>query len=131
MKDPLVQLAIWTAAWYQHMYDFREQLVGAGPKPAFGSVLLIQVVGHAWHLYIEHDTASSIDIYEPESLGSTDGLIPIYVLYNSLEAIKEWVKDTFCTNMQTWLMSDALFGGDENARPSGVARAESTTPQAS
>jgi hypothetical protein len=31
--DPLVQLGIWTAAWYQRMYDLRTYLVGPGPKP--------------------------------------------------------------------------------------------------
>jgi hypothetical protein len=31
--DPLVQLGIWTAAWYQRMYDLRTALIGPGPKP--------------------------------------------------------------------------------------------------
>lgn len=31
--DTMVQLGIWTVAWYQRMYNLREALVGAGPKP--------------------------------------------------------------------------------------------------
>lgn len=37
--DPLVQLGIWTAAWYQRMYGLRESLLGVGPKPRLVSHL--------------------------------------------------------------------------------------------
>lgn len=110
-KDPLVQLAIWTAAWYQHMCDLREHLVGAGPKPPLGSVLLVQVVGHTWQLYFAHDIQSAIDIYGPIPLGSTDNILSAYVLLNSLEAIKRWTEDTFYSSMKRWFLCDSSLEG--------------------
>ncbi|KAK7739072.1 hypothetical protein SLS53_005970 [Cytospora paraplurivora] len=103
-QDPLVQLGIWTAAWYQRMYDLREQLTGPGPKPRLVSVPLIQVVGHSWHVYFACDVGTSVDIFGPIGLGSTDGLMSLYVLLSSLEAIKEWAESTFHAGMETWFL---------------------------
>lgn len=58
-REPLIQLGIWTAAWYQRMYDLRERCVGAGPKPRLVSVPILQVVGHHWQAYFCCDAGTS------------------------------------------------------------------------
>lgn len=136
--DPLVQLGIWTAAWYQRMYDLRTSLVGPGPKPPLVrivasddqtiqdksltalqvSVPIIQVVGHAWQVYFVQDAGTSINVYGPLSLGSTETIVSMYSLLSSLEAVKDWVQDVFRPGMETWLMCD-VQGQQEIAAEAG------------
>lgn len=102
-QDPLIQLGIWTAAWYQHMYDLRVHLVGPGPKPRLVSVPLIQVVGHQWQVYFAQDMGDSINVYGPVPLGSTASILSIYALLTSLEAVKRWIEGAFCIGLEAWL----------------------------
>lgn len=102
--ESIMQLGLWTAAWYKHMYGLREHLAGPGPKPSFGSILLIQIIGHTWQVYCVHDSSSSIDVRGPFLLGSTDGITSVYVLLKSLEAIRRWTEDTFYTSVQRWFL---------------------------
>lgn len=124
--DPLVQLGIWTAAWYQRMYDLRTSLVGPGPNPRLVriiasdnqpipdklltalqvSVPIIQVVGHAWQVYFAQDAGTSTNVYGPLSLGSTETIVSMYGLLSSLEAIRDWVQDVFRPGIETWLTCD-------------------------
>ncbi|POS75351.1 hypothetical protein DHEL01_v206248 [Diaporthe helianthi] len=106
-QDPLVQLGIWTGAWYKHMYDLREYLAGPGPKPRLVSVPVIQVVGHQWQVYFAQDMGESIIIHGPIPLGSTANILSIYGLLASLEAVKQWVEGAFCTGLEAWLTPEA------------------------
>jgi hypothetical protein len=84
--EPIVQLGIWTAVWYQRMYDLRERRVGAGPKPRLVSVPIIQVTGHRWEVYFCCDAGTSFQVYGPVSIGSTQDVVSFYVLLNSFTA---------------------------------------------
>lgn len=105
-QDPLIQLGVWTAAWYQRMYDLRLQLTGPGPKPQLISVPLIQVVGHQWQVYFAQDMGASLNIHGPVPLGSTASILQIYGLLASLEAVKQWIEGAFCTGLEAWLMPE-------------------------
>lgn len=108
--DPAVQLGIWTVAWYEHMYDLRSRLFGVGPKPRLVSTLIIEAVGHNWQIYFACDRGSLVEAYGPVHIGSTDSLLSLYALLSSLQAIKDWIKTTFYTEIQSW------FSGWESSR---------------
>ncbi|KAI1291530.1 hypothetical protein F5Y03DRAFT_376564 [Xylaria venustula] len=104
-QDPLVQLGIWTAAWHKRMSFLRSQMSWADSSVAsqrLVSLPLIQAIGHQWHVFFACDTDSSITVYGPVFLGSTDNLISLYTLLASLRAIKEWVESEFHSAMKTW-----------------------------
>lgn len=103
-EDPMIQLGIWTVAWYQRMYDLREVVVGAGPKPQLVSVPIIRVVSHNWFVYFVCDARTSIEVYGPVSLGSTENMTSMYALLRSLEAIKDWMLSVFYNSLKTWFM---------------------------
>lgn len=111
--DPLIQLGIWTVAWYQRMYDLREARVGAGPKPRLVSVPLLQVVGHQWQAYFCCDAGTSLQVYGPVSIGSTEDVVSLYVLLSSLAAIKAWIADTFHASIEAWFLCDDVSEGQE------------------
>lgn len=113
-EDPMIQLGIWTVAWYQRMYDLREALVGAGPKPQLVSVPIIQVVAHNWYVYFVCDATTSIEVYGPVSLGSTENMTSMYVLLRSLEAIKEWMLSVFYNSLKTWFVCDEIPERDKD-----------------
>ncbi|KAI0105709.1 hypothetical protein GGR51DRAFT_560181 [Nemania sp. FL0031] len=112
VKDPLVQLSVWTAAWHKRMYGLRWHLglmkiacqQPTTPQPRLVTLPLIQIVGHSWQLYFACDLEESIRIYGPLPIGSTDSILSIYVLMKSLEAIRKWIEDTFYNNMKSWFM---------------------------
>ncbi|GAP91801.1 hypothetical protein SAMD00023353_6700460 [Rosellinia necatrix] len=104
-QDPLIQLGIWTAAWHKRMLYLRSQLTWSGhtmTKQQLISLPLIRVVGHQWHVFFACDGGDSITIYGPISLGSTDDLISLYVLFASLKAIKAWIESEFYEGMKAW-----------------------------
>lgn len=115
--DPLVQLGVWTAAWYQRMYDLREARVGAGPKPRLVSVPIIQVISHQWHIYFCCDAGTSIEVYGPVSLGSTEDLVSTYILLSCLEALKSWITDTFRKSIGEWFLCDDDEEGNDAQGP--------------
>ncbi|KAG6354871.1 hypothetical protein INS49_003952 [Diaporthe citri] len=102
--DSFAQLGIWAAAWHKRMYDLRERLVRAGPKPCLVSMPLVQVRGHQWNVFFACDRGTSIDVYGPLSLGSTDRITSIYNLLRSLEAMKRWVVGTYYDSMKQWFL---------------------------
>lgn len=106
-QDPLIQLGIWTAAWYEHMYDLRTVLAGPGPKPPLVSVPIFQVIGHQWYVYFVQDAVTSLNVYGPISLGSSVNVISMYILLNSLEAVRVWIEGTFRVSLEAWFMLDS------------------------
>lgn len=104
--DTFVQLGIWVAAWHKRMYDLRSCLIRAAPKPSLVSVPLVQVIGHTWHVYFACDRGTSIDVYGPVGLGSTESILSIYALLGSLEAMRDWVETTFYSSLQSWFMCE-------------------------
>lgn len=118
VRDPLLQLGIWVAAWHERMSQvraFRSQAVKLSAedeerKQLLGdrlvSVPLIVVTSHEWEVYFACDNQASIGMYGPISLGSTKNLLSAYVLLASLEAIGNWVRTTFCDGMRTWILCD-------------------------
>lgn len=113
--DPLIQLGIWTVAWYQRMYDLREARVGAGPKPRLVSVPILQVVGHHWQAYFCCDAGTSLQVYGPVSIGSTEDVASFYVLLSSLTAIKTWITETFHGSIAAWFLCDEKSEESEQA----------------
>lgn len=108
--DALLQLGIWTAAWHRRMYALRESLVRSLPPkyPAPAARLpplpLIHVIGHHWTLYFAHDNGDSATIYKALTIGSTDGLLEIYTLLASLQALQAWVLGAFRASMESWFL---------------------------
>jgi len=111
-QDPLIQLGIWTAAWYEHMYDLRTRLTGPGPKPPLVSVPIIQVIGHHWYIYFVEDATSSLNVYGPISLGSSVNVISMYTLLSSLEAMRVWIEETFRIGLESWFVPNRDTGQD-------------------
>ncbi|KAJ8126508.1 hypothetical protein O1611_g7131 [Lasiodiplodia mahajangana] len=115
VKDPLIQLSVWTAAWHKRMYGLRWHLglmkiarqEPTTPRPRLVTLPLIQIFGHNWQLYFACDMEESIHIYGPLPIGSTDSILSIYVLMKSLGAIREWVESTFYGNMKSWFMCNS------------------------
>lgn len=105
-KDPMVQLAYWTAAWHKRMASLRRnQGREAGPADRLVSLPLIQVVRHQWSIYYAVDMGTSIKIYGPQAIGSTStggGVGDIYALISSLRSIKQWIETTYRRSMESW-----------------------------
>ncbi|KAJ8133200.1 hypothetical protein O1611_g417 [Lasiodiplodia mahajangana] len=117
--DPLIQLGLWTAAWYKRMRFLRRELFAvqvAGMKGIIDerglqqlreqerkkrliTVPVITVVGHQWDIYFAMFD-ESITMHGPVELGSTRTLMQIYALVASLRAIETWVQTTFKTAME-------------------------------
>lgn len=118
--DPLVQLGIWTASWHRRLCYLRHEAQRRYglplPQRRLVTVPLIQVVGHEWHLYFACFGVSSITVYGPMRMGSTETLLETYALVASLQAIKEWVKTTFFTAMEEWF----LYNPSQGPQKSGV-----------
>lgn len=100
------------------MYDLREALVGAGPKPRLISMPLIQVVGHQWYIYFVCDRGTLLDGYGPVSLGFMESTTSTYVLLISLEAIKTWMLGTFASSLCAWFVCDEDENEDHRAEGS-------------
>ncbi|KAH8754076.1 hypothetical protein F5883DRAFT_688463 [Diaporthe sp. PMI_573] len=79
--DSFAQLGIWAAAWHKRMFE------GINGTFVFAC-----------------DRGSSIDVYGPVTLGSTDRILSIYALLQSLEAMREWVVGTYNTSMKEWFL---------------------------
>lgn len=101
--DSFAQLGLWVAAWHKRMYDLLD-LLRTGPKPRLVSIPLVQVRGHQWNMFFACDRGSSIDVFGPVSLGSTDRILSIYALLRSLEALRDWVVGTYHTSMKQWFL---------------------------
>ncbi|KAJ8128780.1 hypothetical protein O1611_g4852 [Lasiodiplodia mahajangana] len=116
IRDPLLQLGIWVAAWHERMAQvrtFRSQAVKLTAEERVQlfstrlvSVPLIVVNSFDWEVYFACDNQSSVSMYGPMSLGSTKTLLSAYVLLTSLEAIGKWVGTTFCDSIKTWVLCD-------------------------
>lgn len=119
--DPLVQLGIWTASWHRRLCYLRHEAqrrYGLGLlQRRLVTVLLIQVVEHEWYLYFACFGVSSITMYGPMRMGSTETLLETYALVASLQAIREWVQTTFFSAMEEWF----LYNPSQGLQESGVA----------
>lgn len=131
--DPLLQLGVWTAAWYKRMSFLRRDVFATSvasvrdeeqllrlrqleQQRRLVPVPLITVVGHQWDLYFAFfDAATSITLHGPVKIGCTESIMEIYVLVDSLKAVREWVQSTFKAAMEDW------FGVDTRAVPDGPA----------
>ncbi|KAI1824804.1 hypothetical protein F4861DRAFT_227731 [Xylaria intraflava] len=116
LRDPLLQLGIWIAAWHERMSQvrtFRSQTLKLGAderKQLFGarlvSVPLIVVTSYEWEVYFACDNQSSVNMYGPVSLGSTKSLLSAYALLASLEAIGDWIRTIFYNGIKAWILCD-------------------------
>ncbi len=129
-RDPLLQLSIWVAAWHRRMYYLRAwksfraneddsdsgDLGGAGgdnitEQSRFPiklvSVPLIIIMEHEWSIYFACDKTTSITLYGPFSLGSTNNIVSLYALISSLRAIKVWIETTFYQGLKHWFLDEA------------------------
>lgn len=120
----LSQLGLWAAAGHKRLYQLRNKLFPPPisswqqgdanvstirpTQPRLVSMPLIQVVGHGWHLYFACDMSSSIHVYGPIRLGSTEDIVDLYALVASLGYIKEWIETEFCDAMETWFMRESV-----------------------
>lgn len=109
-EEPIHQLGMWAAAWHRRMAILREALFPlrgidekAGTRsPRLVTLPLVQVVGHLWQVHFAADLGSSIQIYGPMTIGSTENILETYVLLASLGALKRWVEGTFQDGMKSW-----------------------------
>ncbi|KAI1263783.1 hypothetical protein F5Y18DRAFT_437816 [Xylariaceae sp. FL1019] len=122
--DPLTRLVIWVAAWHKYMRRVRFD-VGLSKLPEglptndedndvpqeeptarceLVTVPLITIDGHKWEIYYARDEGSTIGIYGPENLGSTETLVGLYALVASLEALHRWIANDFWHRMEEWYM---------------------------
>ncbi|KAI9766456.1 MAG: hypothetical protein M1840_006563 [Geoglossum simile] len=95
-SNPLVQLAIWTAAGYNRQLELlkcKEQEPELPPIPA------LVVTGHHWEYYIAYRQASGAIIMQgPKHFGTTLDHIGIYGIIRGLQAIMKWG----CNDWQPW-----------------------------
>lgn len=118
LDDPLVQLGIWTASWHRRLCYLRHEAQRRyglpHPQRRLVTVPLIQVVGHEWHLYFACFGVSSITVYGPMRMGSTETLLETYALVASLQAIQEWVQTSFFSAMEEWFLCNPSQGPQES-----------------
>ncbi|GKU08814.1 unnamed protein product [Fusarium langsethiae] len=94
-----VQLAIWTAAWYQRLRAARST-----KSPI--AIPVIQVHGNVWTVMFAVDDNDKILLLDQSvRIGDTANVVGIYQLLASLRVIAKWIDTTF----RTWL-SDFLDG---------------------
>ncbi|KAI1421245.1 hypothetical protein F5Y12DRAFT_38763 [Xylaria sp. FL1777] len=111
-RDPLLQLAIWVAAWHQRMGQLRTIRLRHAMRvndndlkqPKLVSVPLIVATGHDWDIYFACDEGSSITLRGPLRIGSTATDLQLHTLLYSLKAVKSWIKKTFYRSMCDWFM---------------------------
>ncbi|KAH8159240.1 hypothetical protein CIB48_g8994 [Xylaria polymorpha] len=123
-RDPLLQLAIWVAAWHQRMGQLRTirlrhaMRVNDPKQPKLVSVPLIVATGHDWDIYFACDEGSSITLRGPLRIGSTATDLQLHILLCSLKAVKSWIKKTFYRSMCDWFMCSVdRVEGTELGRP--------------
>lgn len=126
-RDPILQLCIWTAAWYQRMYDLREDLIGAGPKPPLVSVPVVQIVGHTWQAYFICDRGSYFELLGPVEIGSTQDVLSLYGLLNALKAIKEWIMGPYVAGLEEWFICRPVDGQGRDVAVDSLAASADTS----
>ncbi|KAI0410651.1 hypothetical protein F5X98DRAFT_87593 [Xylaria grammica] len=116
-RDPVLQLAIWAAAWHKRMADLRSWMLmmqgsitdlSQARHPKLVSLPLIAVTGHDWDVYFACDEGQSIILRGPVPLGSTKSTLQIFALLASLRAVKKWTVDTFYTGLEAWFLSEQV-----------------------
>ncbi|GAW23549.1 hypothetical protein ANO14919_131130 [Xylariales sp. No.14919] len=114
-RDPVLQLAIWAAAWHKRMADLRSWMLmmqdsitdlSEARHPKLVSLPLIAVTGHDWDVYFACDEGHSLVLRGPAPLGSTKSTLQIFALLASLKAMKKWTVDTFYTGLEAWFLSE-------------------------
>ncbi|KAG6354874.1 hypothetical protein INS49_003955 [Diaporthe citri] len=115
--DPIVQLGVWTAAWYRRMDALWRTTLGQDTRDRgrMVSLPLITIVDHAWSLYFAVDRGDHIVFFGPEFIGSTDKLDAIYSIHACLKLIQGWIQSEFHAFLEQW------FGCDQSG---GCAQAE-------
>ncbi|KAI8627297.1 hypothetical protein F5Y19DRAFT_174772 [Xylariaceae sp. FL1651] len=110
-RDPLLQLAIWVAAWHQRMYQLRskriQQVTSCQEDLKLVSVPLISVTNHDWDLYLACDEGDSIWIRGPLRIGSTATDLQLHALFGSLKIVRKWIRRTFYRSMCDWFVCKA------------------------
>ncbi|KAI0115540.1 hypothetical protein GGR51DRAFT_411117 [Nemania sp. FL0031] len=119
--DPILQLALWTAAWHKRMKALRREVFARHitsipqederwklrmheKQKRLITVPVITIVGHQWDMYFAFFDAEVIQMHGPVQLGSTHSLLTLYTLLACLRAIQEWVRSTFWEAMEDWFM---------------------------
>lgn len=123
-QDPMLQLGIWLAAWHKRMDSLRRFVFKKFPslwhhsrgQDRLPSTSLIKAVGQEWRLFFCCHKGSSVVMYGPLTIGSTEPIIDAYALIASLEAVKEWMETTFLTGVERWLLCDAVLESTERSR---------------
>lgn len=125
--DPMLQLGIWTVAWYRRM-DALWHTIHQGDGQGRGQVVslpLISIVDQQWSVYFAVDRGDHIvsfslsllsfvcrnklkltlrpqQIFGPQYMGSTGELDAIYMLHTSLGHVREWTRTVFHEFLVEW-----------------------------
>lgn len=129
--DGLVQLGIWSLAYFSRLRDLRQQCATRQPRrqpppssPSSPSSVpekekdmishpLVIVTSDEWVLHIAVDRGDRIDILGRVRLGDTDSWLGMYKLMKSLRALARWADG----RMREWFEAEVL-GMSEKAEDS-------------
>lgn len=108
LKEGRIQLAVWTAAWYQRMRALR-----GNHRPRFVTLPLLLGGENSWNLYFACDRGDQvgIEIVGPLRVGGTQDLLELYIFLAVLRALAAWMDGPF----KLWMME--LLGVEQDEEP--------------
>jgi hypothetical protein len=88
-------------------------------KPTHAFALLIQVLSHAWRLFITCDNLAKdytigqdfITACGPIPIGPIIGMVEVYQLVAALKIIKVWSESAFIHHLERWFCCDERRAG--------------------
>jgi hypothetical protein len=104
--DPLIQLGMWSAAWFRKMGLLWSQLPQDRQKLPWHTSLpflpLVKMVGHVWEVYYAKYEDTQITIYGSEIIGTTKNMHELYRLLASLRILRDWVQKEVRQELEAW-----------------------------